>query len=106
MLIKLLQSFCEDVGLPSAPALSVSPKRRRLLTETELVSSSYDAVEDVLQLLQLLYAISRDAQLENDVKGKQEVQFNSYLVVQSFQICRKIVYIVLCLINLVLFHVN
>ena len=49
-----------------------APKRRRLLSEMEApVSLQPNAcsVEDVLQLMQLLYAVSSDASMDNNLLG-------------------------------------
>ena len=51
---------------------SVTAKRQRLLSETEAPTSTDNnacSVEDVLRLLQLLYAISRDGNIENNITG-------------------------------------
>lgn len=47
-------------------------RRRRLLSESEApiaADSNACSVEDVLQLLQLLYAISRDTDIDSNITG-------------------------------------
>ena len=72
------QDFCRLYGIrPDADrhemASSAAVKRQRLLSETEApttTDSNACSVEDVLRLLQLLYAISRDGNIENNITGK------------------------------------
>ena len=48
------------------------PKRRRLLSEIEAPLSPQPnacSVEDVLQLLQLLYAVSKDSSMDSNLLG-------------------------------------
>ena len=52
------------------------PKRRRLLSELEAPTSLQPhacSVDDVLQLLQLLYAISKDSSMDSNLLGKSIV---------------------------------
>ena len=51
---------------------SEMPKRRRLLSEMEAALSPQTnacSVEDVLQLLKLLYAVSSDGSMDNNLLG-------------------------------------
>ncbi len=73
----VLQDFCRLYGIrPDADrheaASSATIKRQRLLSETDApftTDSNACSVEDVLRLLQLLYAISRDANIESNISG-------------------------------------
>ena len=63
----------EAGGHASSSTDTVAARRRRLLSEAEapiVPDSNACSVEDVLQLLQLLYAISRDTTVDNSIMGK------------------------------------
>ena len=64
--------------------------RQRLLSEQEApaLESSACSVEDVLRLLQLLYAISRDGNIENNTQGK----YKTYQMQREKRITQCLVY--------------
>lgn len=56
-----------------------APKRRRLLSEMEApltTEANACTVEDILQLLQVLYAVSNDSKMESNLLGYEDAQLN------------------------------
>lgn len=74
----LLQEFCQT-QVPcrshpstSGPPVTVKAPRKRLLSDVDrllLPESAACSVEDVLQLLQMLFAISQDASIDKNLSS-------------------------------------
>ena len=92
----LLQDFCRLYGIrPDADrhdtATSATTRHQRLLSEADVPSSAdinACSVEDVLRLLQLLYAISRDGNIKSNITGSIAV-----VDLERFQVCPSSVFL-------------